>query len=535
MTKLIPKKYFETASEEFVVHLLAFTIMMSVGGIIWGIICSFFGFHIASVIPYGYVVVSLINLLIWYQFKAFKFTRFVQVLQSISLPFLFQWLLGGFSSSGTVMLWAVLALTASITFHKASHVVLWLIYFLALTIVTIYLDDYFYLNSSAKVSDVSVQRVLLGINISVVSSMIFALAVMFISNQRKVGQKLLASNNVLDSQNDSLEAKQSELEAQTKDLEYSNQQLLMGEEEIRQTMEELTVTNEKLEEMKKGLEESILREWKAKEELKKAMTTELAKKSKNIISSLNYARRIQRLLMPNPLDIVNKFSDAFILLQAKDVVSGDFFWYEEVKTETGANKQILVAADCTGHGVPGALMSMIGLEQLTEIVNVENIYEANELLNRLHSGIKLLLKQETSQNKDGMDIALCVIDKENRTVEYAGAKNPLVYIKNNKLFRIKADRQPIGSIIGDRKPKPFTKHTITVDEPTTFYLFSDGFQDQFGGEENRKFLTKRFRDLLLKIHQKPMRDQKKILAKSFASWKGDLQQTDDVLVIGFRV
>ncbi len=535
MTELIPKKYFETTSEEFVVHLLAFTIMMSAGGVIWGGICSFFGFHIASGIPYGYVVLSLINLWIWYQFKAFKFTRFVQVFQSISLPFLFQWTLGGFSSSGAVMLWAVLALTASITFHKANQVVFWLIYFLILTIASIYLDDYFYLNSSVSIDDVYVQKILLGINISVVSSMIFALAAMFITNQRKVAQKLLASNYVLDSQNDSLEAKQTELEAQKKDLEYSNQQLTMGEEEIRQTMEELTVTNEKLEEMKKGLEESIIREWKAKKDLEKAMTTELAKKNKDIISSLNYARRIQKLLMPNPLDTISKFSDAFILLQAKDVVSGDFFWYEEVQTETGANKQILVAADCTGHGVPGALMSMIGLEQLTEIVNVEHTYEANEILDRLHSGIKLLLKQETSQNKDGMDVAICVIDKENKTVEYSGAKNPLVYIQNNKLVRVKADRQPIGSIIGDRKPKPFMKHTIKIDEPTTFYIFSDGFQDQFGGERNRKFMTKNFRSLLFKIHQKPMREQKKILAKSFASWKGDFQQTDDVLVIGFRV
>ncbi len=535
MTESIPKKYFETASEEFVVHLLAFTIMMSAGGIIWGGICSFFGFHLASSIPYGFVLISLINLWIWYQFRAFKFTRFVQVMLSISMPFVFQWVLGGFSSSGTVMLWAVLALVASITFHKAIQAVFWLVYFSLLTVSSIYLDDYFYLNSSVSVNDVYVQKILLGLNISVVSSMIFALAAMFITNQRKVAQKLLASNNVLDSQNESLEVKQTELEAQTKDLEYSNQQMAMGEEEIRQTMEELTVTNEKLEEMKKGLEESILREWKAKEDLKKAMTTELAKKSKNIISSLNYARRIQKLLMPNPLDIISRFSDAFIFLQAKDVVSGDFFWYEEVQSETGANKQILVAADCTGHGVPGALMSMIGLEQLTEIVNVEGTYEANEILDRLHEGVKLLLKQETSQNKDGMDVALCVIDKKNKTVEYAGAKNPLVYIQNNELFIIKANRQPIGSIIGDRKPKPFAKHTVRIDKPTTFYIFSDGFQDQFGGEENRKFLTKKFRALLFNIHQKPMREQKKILAKNFAHWKGEQQQTDDVLVIGFKV
>ena len=191
-------------------------------------------------------------------------------------------------------------------------------------------------------------------------------------------------------------------------------------------------------------------------------------------------------------------------------------------------KIIYTAVDCTGHGVPGALMSMIGSEILTTIVN-NDVTKADVILEQMNDSVIKVLKQETEGfSQDGMDMALCVIDKENKTVEYAGAKNPLLYIHDGKLNQIKASRFGIGGYQQERKD--FTSNLIHYESPTWFYMFTDGFQDQFGGPKDRKYMIKRLKDLLLDIHYKPMQEQHDILKKEIEDWMINTPQTDDILL-----
>ena len=519
VTSPVLRRYYETTSIEFAQAFLAFTTLMSCGGAMWGSLCLIFDIPMASVVPYGYVVLSGLNLWLWYQVRQFRVSRFIQVFMSISLPFIFQWALGGYEKTGLVMLWSALALIAQLTFYKLKHSLPWLGLFAALLFISIIWNDYFSVNGLISIEDKGIQHLLLGINVGVVSIMTFFIAWFFINTQRKAMGTISFKNR--------------ELVNKGQELQSAYQKLQLNEEELRQNLEELSVIHEKVGETKEQLEEALLREWQAKDALKKAMGTQLARKNQQIMSSLNYAKRIQQLLMPNPEEVIAQFEDAFILLKPRDVVSGDFFWFEEVHTRD-ESFQIFTVADCTGHGVPGALMSMIGLEQLTEIVNVEQIDAPASILNRLHFGVVSILKQDTSNNKDGMDIALCKIDKENRVVEFAGAKNPLIYIQDGKLELIKGDRQPIGKWSLDSH-QSFTQHRIEVNKPTSFYLFSDGFQDQFGGEKGRKFMIRRFKELLLSIHHEPMAQQQVLLKQALQEWMGKEKQIDDILVAGFKI
>jgi serine phosphatase RsbU (regulator of sigma subunit) len=186
--------------------------------------------------------------------------------------------------------------------------------------------------------------------------------------------------------------------------------------------------------------------------------------------------------------------------------------------------------------VPGAFMSMIGYEMLNEITNVLDIAVANEILYYLNLNIRKSLKQDETNNKDGMDIALCVIDKTKQVVEYAGAKNSLMYLQNNELFEVKADKIPIGGDFKDNGERIFTNNFIYLNNiPTTIYLFTDGYQDQFGGENNLKFSKKRMRELFLTIHTQDMEEQKTIIANTIENWKGDYKQIDDILMLGIRI
>ena len=276
--------------------------------------------------------------------------------------------------------------------------------------------------------------------------------------------------------------------------------------------------------------------------------------NRNITQSINYAQRIQDALLPSIEKLHKNLPESFILFKPRDIVSGDFYWFseakpsfskqssiiEKIKQKGSLNKLItsenfiISSVDCTGHGVPGAFMSMIGINILHEIVN-RGVVEADLILNELHKEVRHALKQKHSESKDGMDMALCVIKKDEKVVDFAGANNPLVYVQNNKLNMIKGDKKGIG---GEQKEteRLFTKHTIKIDTPTTFYIFSDGYSDQFGGGVGKKFYPKYFKQLIFEIHDKPMSEQKDILDKNFNEWKGrEYQQVDDVLVIGFRV
>ncbi len=274
---------------------------------------------------------------------------------------------------------------------------------------------------------------------------------------------------------------------------------------------------------------------KQKEEIEKQRDLAHQQK-KDITDSIEYAKRIQNALLP-PLNFIKRnLPEHFILFKPRDIVSGDFYW---MMNKDG--KIIIAAADCTGHGVPGAFMSMLGTAFLNEIVTkiIENkhIYslQANEILNQLRNYIIDSLHQtgEDTESKDGIDMALCIIDSEKQKVQFSGAHNPLYIIKNKKLEVIKADRMPVS--IHRNVYKSFTNHEFDYIENDIIYMFSDGFYDQIGGSKNRKFMSKNFQELLLDIHEKPMKNQKEILDRTFEDWKGSNIQLDDILVIGIKL
>lgn len=256
---------------------------------------------------------------------------------------------------------------------------------------------------------------------------------------------------------------------------------------------------------------------------------EIQKSSQKMRASINYGKRIQRAILPKPSQIRESFSDAFILFKPRDIVSGDFYWFLERD-----GKKFLAAVDCTGHGVPGAFMSMIANELLNEIVGLLKIDEPDEILNELHIAVRKELKQLETGNRDGMDLTMCVVDEKAGTISYAGAKNPLVYVKNHRIYKINGDKLPVGGVRKSNQRR-FTKHVLLTDDVDCFYLFSDGYQDQFGGPDNRKFMSKRFRELLFKISDLGMPEQKSALTEALMSWQGYRRQTDDILVLGVRV
>ncbi|TAD97526.1 MAG: serine/threonine protein kinase, partial [Bacteroidetes bacterium] len=256
----------------------------------------------------------------------------------------------------------------------------------------------------------------------------------------------------------------------------------------------------------------------------------IEQQSRDIKDSIRYASRIQRSILPS-LDLLNSFlPQNFVLFKPKDIVSGDFYWFAQK-----GNKIIIAAADCTGHGVPGAFMSTIGNDSLNKNIEFLGIISPELILNELHKDIRNTLKQGSEMEaKDGMDIAICVIDTEQHFLEYSGAMNPLYYIQNNELNIIRGTRLPIGGAQKEGK-RVFEKHTIDLNLPTTFYIFSDGYQDQFGGIEGRKLMSKKFREVLISIQDLKMTQQKEFLEDYFAKWKGNHEQIDDILVIGIRL
>lgn len=278
----------------------------------------------------------------------------------------------------------------------------------------------------------------------------------------------------------------------------------------------------------------------------------IEKQNRDITSSINYAQRIQQALLPTYDQLVSYIPNAFIMFRPREIVSGDFYWFASYGGQSIApNKQnrqmialpnipenefgfLIAAVDCTGHGVPGAFMSMIGLNLLDVIVR-SGLTKPNLILNELHKQVRYLLKQENNDSRDGMDMALVRIHGDGRTIEFAGAKNPLVYITNNQCFTIKGDPVPIGGLQKEDK-REFTLHTITIDSPTNLYLFSDGYIDQFGGPESLKFTSKRFRELLLQNHNLPMVAQQEKIETAIDEWIGtENSQIDDILVIGLHL
>ena len=260
---------------------------------------------------------------------------------------------------------------------------------------------------------------------------------------------------------------------------------------------------------------------------------EIARQNKSIQGSINYAKRIQEAMLHKSDLQQHLLADSFVLFKPRDLVSGDFYWISEIKGWYDPDV-VIAAVDCTGHGIPGAFMSMIGMNTLNAIIS-RGVAESDQILGELDHEIRTALQQEKTGNQDGMDVVLCIYRKERGILEFSGAKNSLLYVQNNEIHKLKGDRRAIGGKSYRKQQNGFKKHTISIDQPTTIYLFSDGYQDQFGGENNTKFMSSKFNDLLLEIHQKPMEEQKEILDRTIQAWMGDHKQTDDILVMGVRL
>lgn len=265
---------------------------------------------------------------------------------------------------------------------------------------------------------------------------------------------------------------------------------------------------------------------------------QIQKQNENISKSINYAQGIQKALLPPQTSLQQLFPESFIFFRPRDVVSGDYYWFKELtkgfdsKEKTG--KIAVSAIDCTGHGVPGAFLSMIGYNLLDDIV-FRGIHKPGAILKELNNGIRRTLRQDETDNRDGMDMALCVVDTNTNTVEFSGAKNPLVYVVNNEVTRIRGDKESIGGGM-DYRDDDFNTHVIKVDSPTWFYMFSDGFIDQFGGPDGRKFMIRNFIDLLGSIAILPPEQQREILKNTLKEWIGTkYPQVDDILVLGFKI
>jgi serine phosphatase RsbU (regulator of sigma subunit) len=255
-------------------------------------------------------------------------------------------------------------------------------------------------------------------------------------------------------------------------------------------------------------------------------------KNKDITDSIQYAKRIQEALLPGTADFNKVFPHAFILYLPKDIVSGDFYWYYQKD-----DVFVWAAVDCTGHGVPGAFMSVIGSTVLNHIVIEQGITNPASILNYLNKEVKLILKQtevSTQKTYDGMEVGLCSYDAKKNTITFAGANRPLYFVRNNELIEIKGDKIPIGA--GPFQSSGlFTDHVFELQPGDAFYLSSDGYGDQFGGSNDRKFTTKKLKDMILQTQSYSLADQQKILHKVLDDWRGKTSQTDDILIIGIQI
>lgn len=283
-----------------------------------------------------------------------------------------------------------------------------------------------------------------------------------------------------------------------------------------------------------------LREEKIKVELinKEVVEQKATIEHKNLemTDSIKYAKNIQEALLPSITNLQKDFPESFVLYMPKDIVSGDFYWFANRD-----GKNLFAAADCTGHGVPGAFMSIIGNSLLNEIVSEQQVYQPAEILNNLHVGVKTALNHNKGEfeRRDGMDIALCSFNKETMMLDYAGANRALwIYRKeaSDKAEIIKPDKNPIGGIEHDFEVKrQFTHHSIQLQKGDCIYVFSDGYADQFGGEKGKKFMVANLQRVFAEITNRPMNEQYEHLRKVFTDWRGSYEQIDDVLVIGVRV
>lgn len=333
-----------------------------------------------------------------------------------------------------------------------------------------------------------------------------------------------------------LDQQRLELETKNKQLWAMSETIYKEKKKSDEQLKEILSEKESLEKLKKENEIKVKALWeqstaihKEKDRINK-LKVEIETRHKEVMDSVNYAKKIQEAILPDLNEIFNHIPHSFILFKPRDIVSGDFYWFAHKN-----NISIIAAVDCTGHGVPGAFMSMIGNTLLNKLVLEKNIVDPGEILSKLDKEVNHALKQNRSdsESRDGMDVALLKIDYTKMEICYAGANRPLYYIKENQLTEIKASKFPIGGMQLENE-KIFQNHILQVSPFDTFYISTDGFADQFGGV-GKKLMTKKFKDILVSIQDKKMSEQRMYLSNFIEEWKKDFEQTDDILVIGIRI
>jgi serine phosphatase RsbU (regulator of sigma subunit) len=294
------------------------------------------------------------------------------------------------------------------------------------------------------------------------------------------------------------------------------------EEKVKERTREVVEQKEEIETQKEEIEAQL--------DLATLQRDTILNQKDLILDSIRYAERIQAAILP-PSNILKEFlSDHFIIFKPRDIVSGDYYWAREKD-----NKLLIAVADCTGHGVPGGFLSMLGISSMNEIVNRSKELNPGKILEQLREVVITSLHQTGTRDEaqDGIEIALCVIDLKKRSVEYSGANRPLYLVRGGAVEHFRPDRMPIG--IYEQEPAPFTTHTIQLNKGDSIYLFSDGYVDQLGGPLRKTFRAINFRKLLLKIQEQSMEKQRAVLMEKMASWQGEVEQIDDVLVLGIRI
>ncbi len=433
-----------------------FSALMAGGALMWGILCILFDEKVAAIIPFSYIIITGINLYICNKFKDIKAGCQIQIFFTILLPFIFQFSLGGIAYSGIVMLWSIVALISGLTLKKEKMNKVWLSLILVLTIASIIMEVKLFQPSS----DYSFNPMLAGLNISLITLILFVLSNYFIKQQIHLRTNL----------NESRES-----------LEIKNKELSERNEEIKE--------------------------------------------------SFSYAQSLQKNILPRIENIKDAIDDAAIMFRPKEVVSGDFYWFGKCEGKT-----IIAAVDCTGHGIPGALMSVMGYNLLNSIILNGKSVHPGVILQQLNNQVKKSLRQDFSGNHDGMDISIISYDPVTKILEFAGAKNDL-FIKRKgqgKIERIKGSKFSIGGIVNG-KVSNYCTHICTLQEETNLILTSDGYIDQFGGSKNKRFMNRRFVSMLEELDFSDLNLAMNSIDKKFINWKGKEVQTDDVMVLGLKI